>query len=387
MAYVSNIQTKQPSRSTGLGIDRLQALQAFNARLVCMTVNESSYEEVVTGVWKVLGCDACALFLVDESANELVLVGSVGYSDVPADLRISLTDPDSIHAQSLLEEYLIHVDGSNGAKPLSDQISDNLVLPIISNSGPVGVFDFASFDADTFDAQEIGMCSMLVDQMSYSLENIRLVGELSQSRDAVIRGMALLAEIRDPHIGGHLNRICEHARLLSERLAGRPGYQVVTHEFMQTLARAAALHDVGKVGIPDSILMKPGKLSEAEYDVMKTHTLVGADLLEGLRKSFGDFPMISMGVDVAAGHHEWWDGSGYPRGLEGREIPLAARILAICDVYDALTSRRVYKDAWTHEDTEKTIREAAGRQFDPDLVDIFFEDLNELFQVRAKYPD
>jgi hypothetical protein len=151
MAYVSNIQTKQPSRSTGLGIDRLQALQAFNARLVCMTVNESSYEEVVTGVWKVLGCDACALFLVDESANELVLVGSVGYSDVPADLRISLTDPDSIHAQSLLEEYLIHVDGSNGAKSLSDQISDNLVLPIISNSGPVGVFDFASFDADTFD--------------------------------------------------------------------------------------------------------------------------------------------------------------------------------------------------------------------------------------------
>ena len=390
MAYVSTMKAGPLKKGTGLGIDRLQALQAFNARLVCMTVNESSYDEVVTGVWKVLGCDACALFLLDEAAKELVMVGSVGYPDVPADLRIPLSDIGSIHAQSLNEEYLIHVEdlnGRDGAKPLSPRISDNLVLPIISNSGPVGVFDFASFDAGTFDPQEIGMCSMLVDQMSYSLENIRLVGELSQSRDAVIRGMALLAEIRDPHIGGHLNRICEHANLLSERLAGRPGYQEVTHEFMQTIARAAALHDVGKVGIPDTILMKPGKLSEAEYEIMKTHTLVGADLLEGLRHSFGDFPMISMGVDVAIGHHEWWDGSGYPRGTKGREIPLAARILAICDVYDALTSSRVYKEAWSHEDTEETIRDAAGRQFDPDLVDIFFEDLEELFQVREKYPD
>ncbi len=390
MAYVSTMKTGPLKKGTGLGIDRLQALQAFNARLVCMTVNESSYDEVVTGVWKVLGCDACALFLLDEGAKELVMVGSVGYPDVSADLRISLDDVGSIHAQSLNEEYLIHVEdlnGGGGAKILSPRFADNLVMPIISNSGPVGVFDFASFDAGTFDPQEIGMCSMLVDQMSYSLENIRLVGELSQSRDAVIRGMALLAEIRDPHIGGHLNRICEHANLLSERLAGRPGYQEVTHEFMQTISRAAALHDVGKVGIPDSILMKPGKLSEAEFEVMKTHTLVGSDLLEGLRHSFGDFPMIAMGVDVAMGHHEWWDGSGYPRGAKGRKIPLAARILAICDVYDALTSIRVYKEAWTHADTEKTIRGAAGSQFDPDLVDIFFEDLEELFKVRENFPD
>ncbi len=390
MAYVSGMKTRQLSRSPGPGIDRLQALQAFNARLVCMTVNESSYEEVVNGVWKVLGCDACALFLLDDATGELVLKGSVGYPDVPADLRIPLTDTGSIHAQSFNEEYLIHVDDldfQNGAKPLSARIAGNLVLPIISNSGPVGVFDFGSFGTGTFDAQEIGMCSMLVDQMSYSLENIRLVGELSQSRDAVIRGMALLAEIRDTHIGGHLNRICEFAELLTERLAIRPGYQEVTHEFIETITRAAALHDVGKVGIPDSILLKPGKLSDPEFEIMKSHTLIGAELLEGLRKNFGDFSMIAMGVDVAMGHHEWWDGSGYPHGRKGQEIPLAARILGICDVYDALTSSRVYKEAWSHEETEKTIREAAGRQFDPDLVDIFFENLEDLFRVREKYPN
>jgi HD-GYP domain-containing protein (c-di-GMP phosphodiesterase class II) len=390
MAYLSSIQTKQINPGAGPGIDRLQALQAFNARLVCMTVNESSYDEVVNGVWKVLGCDACALFLIDETTHELVLKGSVGYEDVPADLRIPLGDMGSIHAQSFNEEYLVHVqdvDNWNGPKLLSPRISDNLVLPIICNSGAVGVFDFASYDAETFDAQEIGMCSMLVDQMSYSLENIRLVGELSQSRDAVIRGMALLAEIRDTHIGGHLNRICEYSQMLSEKLVSRPGYLEVNYEFIQTIARAAALHDVGKVGIPDSILLKPGKLTEAEFEVMKTHTLIGADLLDGLRKNFGDFSMISMGVDVANSHHEWWDGSGYPRGQKEREIPLAARILCICDVYDALTSERVYKKAWTHEETEKNIRDSSGKQFDPELVDIFFENRDDLFAVRAKYPD
>ena len=390
MAYVSSIQTKQLDKNNGPGVDRLQALQAFNARLVCMTVNESSYQEVVRGVWKVLGCDACALFLMDEATNDLVMKGSVGYPDVPADWRISLNDSGSLHAQSFNEEYLVHVhdlDLQNGARPLSDKISDNLVLPIISSNGPVGVFDLGSYDSGTFDAQEIGMCSMLVDQMSYSLENIRLVGELSQSRDAVIRGMALLAEIRDTHIGGHLNRICEFSELLASRLSGRPGYQEATPEFIETIARAAALHDVGKVGIPDSILLKPGKLTEAEFEIMKSHSLVGAELLEGLRQNFGDFTMISMGVDVAMCHHEWWDGSGYPRGQKGRDIPLAARILGICDVYDALTSERVYKEAWSHEKTEKTIRDSVGRQFDADLVEIFFENTAELFAVREKYPD
>jgi HD-GYP domain-containing protein (c-di-GMP phosphodiesterase class II) len=314
----------------------------------------------------------------------------VGYPEIPAGWRISLNDSGSIHAQSFNEEYLIHVhdlDLQDKAKPLSDEITDNLVLPIISSNGPVGVFDFGSFDAGTFDAQEIGMCSMLVDQMSYSLENIRLVGELSQSRDAVIRGMALLAEIRDPHIGGHLNRICEFAELLATRLSRRPGYQEATPEFIETIARAAALHDVGKVGIPDSILLKPGKLTEAEFEIMKSHTLIGSELLEGLRQNFGDFSMIAMGVDVAQSHHEWWNGSGYPRDQKGGEIPLAARILGICDVYDALTSKRVYKEAWSHEETEKTIRESAGRQFDTDLVEIFFENPEKLFAVRSKYPD
>jgi putative two-component system response regulator len=216
---------------------------------------------------------------------------------------------------------------------------------------------------------------------------MRLVAELSLTRDAVIRGMAVLAEIRDPGIGGHLSRLCAYAGHLAKRLFGRIGYQEVTKEFIEAISRAAALHDVGKVGIPDAILLKPGVLEDDEFKVMRTHAAMGAQLLMGLIEEFGEYTVMTMGADVAVGHHEWWDGSGYPKGLVGREIPLSARIVAICDVYDALTSKRVYKEAWTHEDTVREMTRNSGTQFDPDLLQIFLSDSAALEAIRQKYTD
>ena len=274
-----------------------------------------------------------------------------------------------------------------GMQVLSDEMVSVLVLPVISNRGPVGVFEFASRVGGAFSPQDISMCNMAVDQMAYSLENIRLVGDLSRSRDAVVRGMALLAEIRDARISGHLSRICEYSRVMATRLRGRMGYHEVTNDYVLALSRAAALHDVGKVGIPDSILLKAGTLSKEEYAVIKTHTTMGAELLQGLMNDFGDYALINIGAQVAASHHEWWDGSGYPQGLAGRGIPLAARIVAIADVYDALTSRRVYKDAWAKDEALQAIREKSGTQFDPELVETFVQDLDELDRIRARFPD
>jgi putative two-component system response regulator len=144
---------------------------------------------------------------------------------------------------------------------------------------------------------------------------------------------------------------------------------------------------VGKVGIPDAILLKPGRLTDDEFTIMQTHSTLGAQLLRNLIDDFGEYTVITMGADVAAAHHEWWDGTGYPHGLAGREIPLAARIVAIADVYDALTSKRVYKEAWTHEDTEAEMRAKAGVQFDPELVEIFFAEPAELAAIHRRYPD
>jgi HD-GYP domain-containing protein (c-di-GMP phosphodiesterase class II) len=371
----------------GAHVDRLRALQAFNARLVCMPVDEASYAEVVAGARRVIGCDACALFLVDRDTGHLVLKAADGYRGLAPGLRVAVQDATSMHAQAFSEEYLVHiadVAGLEGLQPLAAGVASALALPIISFRGPVGVFDFGSRQPGAFTPAEIGMCTMLVDQMSYSLENIRLVNELSRSRDAVIRGMALLAEIRDTHIREHLRRMCAYSGYLAGLLAERPGYPEATPQFVDTLARAAALHDVGKVGIPDAILLKPGKLTDAEFAVMKSHTEMGAELLEGLIKDYGRYSMITMGAEVARCHHEKWDGSGYPAGLRGREIPLSARIVAIADVYDALTSRRVYKDAWTHEETARAMSQDAGRHFDPELLEIFLARPSELARIREE---
>lgn len=370
--------------------DRLLALQAFNTRLVCMKVDDSSYQEVVGGVRRVIGCDFCALFLFDEETNDLVLKAATGYQGLPVDLRLSCADGNSIHAQAFMEEYLVHLEdmfANPGVKVLSEELGCNLVMPVISNHGPVGVFDFGNRQAGSFDPEEVGMCTMLVDQMAFSLENIRLVQELQNSRDAVIRGMALLSEMKDSHISGHLNRICEMSRYLAEKLEPSSAYPEVTPNFVQLLERASALHDVGKVGIPDSILLKPGKLTGPEFEIMKSHTILGSEVLEGLMEDFGEYRMITMGAQVAKSHHEWWDGSGYPLGIKGTDIPLAARIVAICDVYDALTSRRVYKDAWTQEDAMAVLIEGAGKQFDPDLVKVFLANPQDLQEIRSRYPD
>ncbi len=369
-------------------VDRMKAVQAFNARLVFMTFDESSYDEIVQGVRRVIGCDSCALFLYDKSHRTLVLKSAAGYEGLQAPLSIPVDSVESLHAQAFREEYLVHMNDLTTTRmlTLSSELGSNLVLPVISDKGPFGVLDVGSLTPSYFGDVEVGMCSMLVDQMAYSLENMRLVRELSDSRDAVIRGMALLSEIRDSHIGGHLNRICAMSEYLARRLHEIGGYPEVDRHFIQTLSRSAALHDVGKVGIPDSILQKPDKLTPAEYEIMKSHAMIGGNLLNGLIDEFGEFDMIAMGAEVAICHHEWWDGSGYPKGLKGREIPLSARILALCDVYDALASLRVYKEAWDHRRILETIRGLSGTQFDPDLVEIFLQNPPELERIRARYP-
>ena len=161
----------------------------------------------------------------------------------------------------------------------------------------------------------------------------------------------------------------------------------MTPEFVETIARAAALHDIGKVGIPDLILLKPGRLNEVEFAVMCSHANLGYELLNHLMDQHGSYYMIRMGAEVARSHHEWWDGTGYPLGWQGEQIPLSARIVALADVYDALTSKRIYKNAWEHEDALNDIRAKVGTQFDPQLTEIFLQFPEDLIEIRRAYPD
>lgn len=164
------------------------------------------------------------------------------------------------------------------------------------------------------------------------------------SRHALILGLAKLADYRDSDTGAHLERMSEYSVLLAEQI--RDQFDEIDDVWIERLHLAASLHDIGKVGIPDWILLKPGKLTDEERALVKKHTIIGADTLIAVRKRLGDDDLVNMGIQIALGHHERWDGSGYPFGLSGDIVPLAARVVAVADTYDALTSRRVYKEAY-----------------------------------------
>jgi putative two-component system response regulator len=199
--------------------------------------------------------------------------------------------------------------------------------------------------------------------------------ELLESHRDLIRRLSRCAEYRDDETGHHIHRVSRTAELLA-RAASLPPEQ------MSVMREAAAMHDIGKVGIPDAVLLKPGKLTPEEWEVMKTHTLIGAALLAGASS-----PLLRLSEQVAMSHHERWDGSGYPVGLGGTEIPLAARIVSVCDVFDALTSKRPYKEPWPAEKAKAELVAQSGKQFDKDLVDLFLERWVDVVEIREFYPD
>jgi putative two-component system response regulator len=200
-------------------------------------------------------------------------------------------------------------------------------------------------------------------------EQVKVV---TASQLATIFALAKLAEARDDDTGRHIERVQTFARLLAEQLLTMKMHVAqLTTTFIEDLYQTASLHDIGKVGTPDSILLKPGKLTPEEFGEMKKHCALGADTLATVLERHPDNQFLRMGVDVARSHHEKWDGSGYPDGLKGAAIPLAARIVALADVYDALSSKRCYRPAFGHADARRMIEEGDGTQFDPDVVNAF----------------
>lgn len=193
-----------------------------------------------------------------------------------------------------------------------------------------------------------------------------------ENRNLIVFSLAKLAESRDPETGAHLERMREYSRELAMYLASEDEFaSEINSDFIRAIFLTSPLHDIGKVGIPDSILLKPGKLSVEEFEVMKQHTTIGSQTLEAALAACPNAEYLRLACDIAASHHEKFDGSGYPRGLRGNEIPLCARIVAVADVYDALTTKRVYKEAFSHEVAAKIIIDGSGSHFDPRIVQAF----------------
>jgi len=230
----------------------------------------------------------------------------------------------------------------------------------------------------------------LRDKNNYLEQEVaRRTREVTAIQDVTIMVMASLAETRDTETGNHIRRTQHYVRELANRLQDHPRFaDFLTERNIEMLFKSAPLHDIGKVGIPDRILLKPGKLTPDEFEIMKTHTTLGRDAIdhaEGMLGMSVDF--LNMAKEIALSHQEKWDGSGYPQGLSGDDIPVSARLMAVADVYDALISRRVYKDPMPHEQAVDIIRQGRAQHFDPDVTDVFLQASEAFREIAERYAD
>jgi len=200
------------------------------------------------------------------------------------------------------------------------------------------------------------------------------VKEISASQMATIHALVKSAEARDDDTGAHIERTCLYCGLIAEKLREEEAYQYhIDDIYIETISKASSLHDIGKIGIRDAILLKPSQLTIDEFKIMKTHVIIGYNTLASVEKLYPENTFLKIGLEISRYHHEKWDGMGYMSGLAGEDIPLSARIMALSDVYDALRSKRVYKEAYSHEKALNIMTKGRGSHFDPALMDIFLK--------------
>jgi len=213
--------------------------------------------------------------------------------------------------------------------------------------------------------------------------------EVQAVQDVTVLAMSSMAETRDNETGNHILRTQRYVKRLAEQLRQHPRFAAtLTDDYIMLLFKSAPLHDIGKVGIPDAILLKPGKLTPEEFEIMKTHTTVGYESIVRAEKALGtELAFLQPAKEIALSHQEKWDGSGYPQGLQGEAIPLSARLMAVADVYDALISKRVYKDPIPHDQSVQIMTQGRGSHFDPDVLDAFLAIHEEFHAIANTYVD
>lgn len=213
--------------------------------------------------------------------------------------------------------------------------------------------------------------------------------DLRKTLKVMLTSLGALAEYRDPETGAHIKRTQVLVQMLAEKLHNHPRFceAIPNNEYIDYYATAAPLHDIGKVGIPDEILRKPARLTEEEWSVMSKHAQMGYDVLVDATRELKDHPLVRICAEIILNHHERWDGQGYPNKVKGDDIPVGARLMSVADVYDALVSRRAYKEPYPHEVAVKEILDGRGTQFDPDVVDAFMEIESQLPGIYERYID
>lgn len=277
-----------------------------------------------------------------------------------------------------LKEYLDQHPSSESTRLILEEgMRSSITLPLRVDDRPLGALFFSSQEVDAYGWQHVEFLELAAGSIAPVLEKGILIGDLILSATL---GFAKLVTFRDYETGEHLRRIRRYASTLAKTMATRSPYdQKIDEVFVRDIYTFSPLHDIGKVGIPDSILLKPGKLTQEEFEIMKGHTLIGAQALSEAEKEARrlSYPLFQQAIDIAAYHHERYDGTGYPAGLAGTKIPLCARIVAVADVFDALTSSRPYKPAYSFDESVEVVVAARGTHFEPGIIECFLSCVEE----------
>lgn len=347
----------------------------------------------------------CLVMIVDDTEQNIdILVAALGDSyelSVAIDGESALEDihknkPDLI----LLDIMMPGIDGYEVCRRLKSN-AETRDIPILfitamadDQNEEIGL-NLGAVDYITKPINAVLVKARVKNQLELKLHRDNLeelvqqrTAELEMTQEVTIDSLGTLAEYRDPETGGHIKRTKNYVKLLAQKLKVNIKYSsFLTKENVDLLYKSAPLHDVGKVGVPDHILLKPGRLTEEEFEEMKKHTIYGRDALAKAQSRLGENSFLHFAVEIAESHQEKWDGSGYPNGWSGERIPISGRIMAIADVYDALISKRVYKEPFTHSKAIDIIREGSGNHFDPDMVVVFLEIHEEFRQIALEHAD
>jgi hypothetical protein len=326
----------------------------------------------------VLQAERCTVFMLDRKAGELWSRVASGGREIRVPWNKGIVGEALARDRviSIAEAYKDPRFNPEVDKATGYRTRNLLTAPMRNNHGdPVGVFQVLNKRRGGFTRKDEEILVIFATQAATAVENAQLYGELrSAAKDTILR-LAAAAEYKDHDTRNHLERMSRYSMILAEEL-GMPS------EWAQNLLLASPMHDIGKLGVPDAILKKPGKLTEEEWVEMRRHPLYGADILKD-----SDNELLRMSARVALSHHEKWDGSGYPNKLAGEAIPVEGRIVALADVLDALTSRRVYKPAFSLDETIRMIDEQSGKHFDPKVVEAFHRAIPRVRRVMETFAD
>jgi HD-GYP domain-containing protein (c-di-GMP phosphodiesterase class II) len=358
-------------------LEKRQSLLARFGRMVAAETHLDSLLTIIAEeVRNILTADRCSVFLVDPYKGELWTKIALGMEEkilrIPLGQGIAGFVAKTGSAVNIRDAYKDTRFAQDLDRITGYQTRTVLAVPLRGRDGKaLGVFEVLNKSKGAFTEEDEGLLRILATMAATFIENATLYEDLRRSHLETIYRMALVAEYRDQEdTGRHLRRMSRFSGILAQGVG-------LTFAEAEDIRYAAPLHDIGKVAIPDAILRKPAKLTVEEFEEMKKHTVYGAKMLANAESR-----LLRLASKIAVGHHECWDGSGYPAGLKGDKIPLEARIVTVADVFDALSSKRVYKGEWTVEDALKYIEERSGKLFDPKVVNALREKFGEILQAR-----